>query len=189
MDFAVNGLQEKQKFEFWLQRLDDAPIKLSQDYFTIDDQGKVFAIVNESETARVQLTMWAMMSGEPIKFWIVSADGATKAKVSVIPFPLEMRDDKSGYKVAAELVSPTGVYSLVFSGLNEGEVVESIVFSDGRETSRNKETFEGTRRVWLFDPWIYGADGGTASVTIIGERGKLSIDLPWGNKMKVNAPL
>ena len=126
-----------------------------------------------------------------MKFWIISSDEKNAAaKTSVIPYPLESRDEKAGYVLTAQLLGSDGLYGVEASGFMRNEEVEFIVTMDGHEVSRDKKTVGGAGGMtFVLDPRKVGVQGGKSSLTLIGERGRVSLDLPWGNQIEVQGKL
>ena len=135
------------------------------------------------------MTLHEFFPGEPLKLWITSVDGSVSAKTSIVPYPLESRDPKAGYVLKAELLDQDGLYSVTATGFEANEEVECIITMSGREVTRDKKVITGAGVMWILDPRMVGAEGGTSSVTAIGERGRVSLDLPWGSQMRLKGEL
>jgi hypothetical protein len=189
-ELMVTGVAGKPAFEVWAQRVIGEPYRLSDSDFILGESGRLAQPrPNEKYVDYLQLTLHEFFLGEPLRLWIISTDGRVAAKTSVIPYPLESRDPNAGYVLTAELVDKDGLYSVTATGFATNEEVECVITMSGREVSRDKRVITGAGVMWILDPRMVGAQGGTSSLTVIGERGRVSLDLPWGSQMQLKGEL
>jgi hypothetical protein len=190
-EFVVSGVAEKQSFDLWGQRIGGEPVRVAGYKLVIGEQGRLARPrANQEFVDYFRLTLSEFCPGESMKFWIISSDEKIRAKTSVIPYPLESRDENAGYVLTAQLLGRDGLYGVEATGFTPNEEVESIVTMDGREVSREKKIIEGAAgMMFILDPRKVGVQGGKSSLTLIGERGRVSLDLPWGSQMQVQGKL
>ena len=181
---SVTGADKDKVFDLWSEKLGNhsGPSKLHEG-LAVDEHG-ILCAESEGKMLAIGLSSIDMLPGEPILLWIASTDGSFQAKTRFVPIPLENNDPDTGYGLAAELVNPSGVYVVEMKGFDAQEHVQASIMQGDSKVELGELSLSATERsAVLMDPRVYGRSGGTAVLTVVGRKGQVSLNLPWGDSL------
>lgn len=181
----VTGTRDSNEFELWVESLSSGPVRaMPEVLFTADENGFLTGRDGE-QSFLVEIECRFILPGEPLRCWIISSDGQIRARTSATPIPLVSRDPSTGYELTAELLDPAGVYGVLLNGFAPTELIHMSLSQNELEVDIGTRVFSDVAgRLFVIDPRISGADVGVAKFSAVGEKGRISIDLPWRNTPK-----
>jgi hypothetical protein len=117
--------------------------------------------------------------GEPVRFGLISADGATKVFAKVVPVPL--RGEDQGCSVEATLLTPGAELVLIAgSGFpSNSEIRMDSKSDDERHGGKGKTDADGRYMSSLL-PYRQGLASGKTEVTLKAGKCAPSVSVPWG---------
>ncbi len=119
--------------------------------------------------------------GEPILYTITSLDRQTTATISIVPYPIEKKDDK-GHRISIVLADPEAT---IFEFLAEGfEPSEKLTFTSQSGNERMTHPATASEKGDLFSilmPAVRWEKNGIASIEVTGKDTTLKLRYPWGN--------
>jgi hypothetical protein len=121
------------------------------------------------------------VQGEPVRLALVSADGATKVFVKLVPIPL--RDENRGCSVEATLLTP-GAELVLIEGSGFPPTTDLTMDSESggeRQTRKGKTDADG-RYVSALLPYREGVPAGTTKVNLKASKCAPSVTVPWGRR-------
>lgn len=118
--------------------------------------------------------------GEPMLYTITSLDRQQSATVSIVPYPIEKKDDK-GHRISVVLADPEAT---IFEFLAEGfEPSEKLTFTSQSGNERMTHPATASEKGDLFSilmPAVRWEKNGIASIEVTGKDTTLKLRYPWG---------
>lgn len=121
------------------------------------------------------------VSGEPIRFGVISDDGAIKLFAKIVPLPLKGED--RGCTVEAVLLTPDATLLWIEgSGFAPDSEVTFEGDSEGERQSHTAKTDPGGRYISSVLPYKQGIAQGTIKITLRSTKCSPSVSVPWGKR-------
>jgi hypothetical protein len=119
--------------------------------------------------------------GEPVRFGLISEDGATKVFAKAVPVPLSGEDN--GCRVEATLITPAAELVLIIgSGFASNSEVIMDSNSEGERHSAKGKTDADGRYISAIMPHKSGLARGVAKVSLKGAQCAPSVGVQWGRR-------
>ncbi len=150
--------------------------------FKINDLGKIIYPDNREEEA-IELSALGFLKGERIITTFSTLEGKEIASASFIPYLLAHDIPGTDLAISAELVTIRSItyYTLNVEGIQDGEKF-FFQTKSGNEFQK-QELVGGQFRGFGYTPDVLGSLGGVGEVSIVTDRGTLSLHLPWGYRL------
>ena len=182
-----SGLPPGSRFRIWMKGL-QADWKELPDVGVVEADGRVAVIIDGTKVP-MTFGLGGFHKGESTTFVFVSENRDYKVTLKVTPRPLSTFDAATGYGVEAELLEATGnFYLLTLKGFDQEQAVKIYL----SQAAANKEVSLGELKLsdpnagpptMLIATAVYGKSGDLARVRIVGQKGELRLELPWGDHM------
>lgn len=117
--------------------------------------------------------------GEPVRFGVVSNDGASKAFAGIVPLPIKAED--RGCTLEAVLLTPGA--TLLWnegSGFAPGSEVTFEGDSEGERQSKTDRADSDGHYIFSILPYKQGVAKGTIKITLRSTKCSPSVTVPWG---------
>jgi len=122
------------------------------------------------------------LPGEPVDFFLLTADGKQAARLHLVPRPLTV-SKKNGYTINAEICDYSGTHFLLTAdGFEANEKLSLVSAINEYEFECNWHADACGRFQQTMTPNLEGENGGSAELRLYGTKGKIGIRYPWGNE-------
>ncbi len=168
------GLSKDVPYHLWTKTLSNpTPGEITVE-LKIDQSGYVVA-----GDKRIELRILATVKGEATEFALMTLDKAGGAIGKVIPNPIEAK--QAPYRLWVELGSKTRTLFFIYGeGFEPNEGLRDTSSSEGEVAGGVVRADDHGRLVSVVLPAVVGKVSGTATYTVIGKQGTISISYTWG---------